>query len=255
VKSDDEKYAWKKLRDPVHESNIEWRVQDSGKGAKGVWARVVCYLTVRAIENILDDVVGPENWSNEYREWHVGDKHGVLCGISIRIGDQWVTKWDGAENTAIDGLKGGLSGSMKRAAVKWGIGRYLYRLDAYYAQVFETRTKDANYAKTKDGTVFFWLPPALPVWAGGGPQPQPEPEPEPQPQHKSGPGDDVAASAKALASVLHAPTEAALDRIMSAVCLRIEKGLFNSVEAEQLEKAIDARRAMLQKAHQRKVNA
>ncbi|WP_243664619.1 Rad52/Rad22 family DNA repair protein [Rhodothermus marinus] len=76
----------------------------------------------------------PENWRNEFRP---GPGGGVLCGISIRIGDEWITKWDGAENTDIEPVKGGLSSAMRRAAVQWGIGRYLYRLPNQWVRIDE----------------------------------------------------------------------------------------------------------------------
>ena len=61
----------------------------------------------------------------------------MICGISIRIGAEWVTKWDGAENTELESVKGGLSASMRRAAVQWGVGRYLYRLPRVWVPVDE----------------------------------------------------------------------------------------------------------------------
>ncbi|WP_348260526.1 Rad52/Rad22 family DNA repair protein, partial [Salmonella enterica] len=60
---------------------------------------------------------------------------GVECGISIKIGSEWVSKWDAAENTQVGAVKGGRSGAMKRAAVQWGIGRYLYNLEGGFAQI------------------------------------------------------------------------------------------------------------------------
>ena len=75
----------------------------------------------------LDEVVGPENWKDEYAP---GPDGGVICGLSLRIEDEWITKWDGAENTDFEAIKGGLSDAFKRAGYKWGIGRYLYRLES-----------------------------------------------------------------------------------------------------------------------------
>lgn len=150
----------KRLTEVFVPTDIEWRVQRSGKGSKGVWAMVLAYVTNRAIQQRLDDVCGPENWKNEFVKAPDG---GVLCGISIKTSSgEWVTKWDGAENTDIEAVKGGLSGSMKRAAVQWGIGRYLYNLDATFATI----TDDGkNSGKLKDGTFFKWNPPTLPDWA------------------------------------------------------------------------------------------
>ena len=110
-----------KLKDCFESNDIEWRLQQCGKTKEGkIWGMALAYVTNRAIMNRLDEVCGPENWKNEFKAAPDG---GILCGISIKIGDEWVTKWDGAENTDIEAVKGGLSGAMKRAAVQWGIGR------------------------------------------------------------------------------------------------------------------------------------
>ena len=154
----------KKLSDPFPASDVEWRVQSSGVKGDQVWARVLAYITNRAIMERLDEVCGPENWRNEYKH---GPDGAVLCGLSIRClapeegNDGWVTKWDGAENTDIEAVKGGLSNAMKRAGVQWGIGRYLYQLEEGFANC----AGGPHFGKTKDGTTFRWTPPALPLWA------------------------------------------------------------------------------------------
>lgn len=150
-----------KLKVPFPEKDIEWRIQSSGKTGDRHWARVLAYVTNRAIMARLDDVCGPANWKNEFKEW-IGK--GVLCGISIKVEGEWITKWDGAEETNIDATKGGLSSSMKRAAVQWGIGRYLYDLDAGYAVISNT---GKHFQKGKSGEYdsFKWDPPSLPAWA------------------------------------------------------------------------------------------
>ena len=53
---------------------------------------------------------------------------------------------------------------MKRAAVQWGIGRYLYNLEEGFAVVSATRPPGVQYAKSKEVGVFYWKAPALPVW-------------------------------------------------------------------------------------------
>jgi len=149
----------KKLKEPFDEKDLEWRVQQSGEKNGKFWAMVLTYISNRAVQDRLDDVCGPENWKNEFAPAPDG---GVMCGLSIRVGDEWITKWDGAENTQIESVKGGLSGAMKRAGVPWGIGRYLYKLDANFAEV----SPNGKYSsKTKDGKWFKWNPPRLPAWA------------------------------------------------------------------------------------------
>jgi hypothetical protein len=149
-----------KLQKPFPADDIEWRVQRALSTSKGNKAVVLAYVTNRAIMNRLDDVFGVGGWKNEYKEWR--DK-GVLCGISVKIDGEWVTKWDGAEETNIEAVKGGFSGSMKRAAVQWGIGRYLYNLDETWVDVKE---RGENYINDRKANIKgYWDTPILPSWA------------------------------------------------------------------------------------------
>ena len=148
-----------KLLEPFPENDIEWRVQACGEKNNKIWARVLAYVTNRAIQTRLDGVCGQGGWQNQFIS---GPSGGILCGISIKVDGEWVMKYDGAENTDIESIKGGLSSSMKRAAVQWGIGRYLYNLEADFAIVNE---RGAYSGKTKEGKWFKWDSPALPKWA------------------------------------------------------------------------------------------
>ncbi|HQO81115.1 MAG TPA: Rad52/Rad22 family DNA repair protein [Deltaproteobacteria bacterium] len=158
------------LKEPFPPEDIEWREQRNGVDRHGrPWAMVLAYVTNRAIQNRLDAVCGLENWKNQFIP---GPNGGVLCGISIRVGGEWITKWDGADNTDIESVKGGLSDAMKRAAVQWGIGRYLYNLEATFAQIDENGmyrgvayASDSDRKARKNPVYFRWNPPALPDWA------------------------------------------------------------------------------------------
>ena len=120
------------LKEPFLEGDIEWRPQRSGVKKNGEpYAMTLAYVTNRAVMDRLDDVVGAGNWKNEFK---VSPNGGIICKLSIKVDDEWVAKEDGAENTKVEAVKGGLSGSMKRAAVQWGIGRYLYKLPATFAK-------------------------------------------------------------------------------------------------------------------------
>lgn len=138
-----------KLQEPFEPSEIEWRVGATTQAKdKGL---ALAYVTNRAIQNRLDDVFGCFGWKNEYREWH-GDSQ--LCGISIKVGDEWITKWDGADDSATEATKGGLSDAMKRAAYQWGIGRYLYKLPQVWVPI---KPVGKSYVITSK--------PDLPIWA------------------------------------------------------------------------------------------
>lgn len=108
---------------------IHWRSQSMNK--EGNSAMALAYMDARDVMDRLDAVCGPQNWQDSYVE---SAKGRVICTISILIGDQWVSKSDGAGDTAVEGEKGGISDAFKRAAVKWGIGRYLYDLPATWAE-------------------------------------------------------------------------------------------------------------------------
>lgn len=122
-----------KLKAPFPFEEVEAKVQVTTQDkAKGM---VVFYLTARAIQDRLDDVIGPLNWKNSFTDWKNGQ--GQLCSIAIYDSErkEWVSKSDGAEMSDIEPIKGGISDAFKRAAVLWGIGRYLYQIDGVWCEV------------------------------------------------------------------------------------------------------------------------
>ena len=156
------------LKRPFAPSDIEWRVQQSGVKNGKPWAMVLAYITNRGVMDRLDEVFGLDGWKNEYAP--TPSMTGVMCGISFKSDGEWITKWDGADETAVEKTKGGLSASMKRAVVHLGIGRYLYNLDTGFANVVDKKTEYTLSAKAKDPQTgkdiwFNWLPPQLPNWA------------------------------------------------------------------------------------------
>jgi len=121
-----------RLREPFSIKDVEWKIQTTTQDKSRGMA--VAYLDARAVQKRLDDVCGPFNWKNVYSLWH--DK-SQICGISIFNAErnEWVTKFDGAENSDIEPIKGGLSDSLKRAASTWGVGRYLYEMDGIWVDI------------------------------------------------------------------------------------------------------------------------
>jgi hypothetical protein len=110
------------LSAPFDPSEIDWRVgSTNGDKTKGM---ALAYIDARAVMDRLDTVVGPSGWQCRYM---MGEGKTV-CELSVKCGDEWVTKSDGAGNTDFEAEKGALSDAFKRAAVRWGIGRYLYSI-------------------------------------------------------------------------------------------------------------------------------
>lgn len=152
----------KKLTAPFEAKDVEWRIQQTTQDkSRGL---AVAFITSRAIQRRLDETVGPFHWKTEFSPWHQIGNGSQLCALSIYDEErkEWVTKTDGAENSDIEPVKGGLSDSFKRAAVQWGIGRYLYSMGALWVDVEQRgkncyitesgrKTLDARYAQMLQG--------------------------------------------------------------------------------------------------------
>ena len=141
------------LHKPFPPDRISWRVGSTTKDkAKGM---ALAYIDARDVQDRLDAVCTPGGWQNRYVPMH--DKKTV-CEIGVKIGDEWVWKADGAGDSDVEAEKGALSDAFKRAAVKWGIGRYLYDLDSPWVeldtyekngQVFAKGIKAREFAKLR----------------------------------------------------------------------------------------------------------
>lgn len=135
-----------KLFDSFPVDQIHWRVgATNGDKTKGI---ALAYLDARNVMERLDAVCGAGNWQVEY-------PFPGCCRIGINLqggepwenGQTWVWKSNGAGETDFEGTKGQYSDAFKRAAVLWGIGRYLYDLDAPWVEI-EQRGRSYVIAKT-----------------------------------------------------------------------------------------------------------
>lgn len=152
-----------KLKEYFDADCLEWLPKNCTKTKSGEYrVLVIPYMNRRAVMDRLDDVCGAENWQDEYLP---GPNGGVMCKLSIRIDGEWITKCDGAENTNIESIKGGISDAFKRAATKWGIGRYLAQLPKIFGIVHSGGSEWTKY--TKGGAaeyVNYDIPPIPPMW-------------------------------------------------------------------------------------------
>lgn len=138
----------RRLAEPFPPEDIEWR-----QGAKmGQDALMLPYITARAVFDRLDQVLGLGRWTTEHRTTGRQDS-GWICKLSllVNVGTeaqpeyQWASHEDGADATQIEATKGGCSDSLKRVAVRFGIGRYLYSLPKQWAPLDRTGRPDRNW--------------------------------------------------------------------------------------------------------------
>jgi hypothetical protein len=108
---------------PAHDVN--WR--PAGKGGANQRSQVVAYVDARAVQDRLDQVLGPLGWSFDWTPVHVDDKGDVTIAKGTLTVDG-VSKSDVGTASTYEPSKGAVSDALKRAAVLWGIGRYLYEL-------------------------------------------------------------------------------------------------------------------------------
>lgn len=124
----------KDLAKPFAPDRISWRVgPTNAEKTKGV---ALGYIDARDVQDRLNEVCGVENWQCRYT--HAEQK--TICEIGILIHrstthSEWVFKANGAGDTDMEAEKGAISDAFKRAAVMWGIGRYLYDLDSPWVQL------------------------------------------------------------------------------------------------------------------------
>ena len=120
-----------KLRRPFDPNDVDFRVQgrvseQTGKG------QVVAYIDARLVQDRLDAVVGPGEWTFEWEPIVVekGDVQVAKGTLTIH----GVAKSDVGTASNFEASKGCVSDALKRAAVHFGIGRYLYDIPASWVQ-------------------------------------------------------------------------------------------------------------------------
>lgn len=135
-----------KLECPFPPHSVSWRVGRKSKDGKS--AMLLAYIDARDVMERLDRACGFENWQCRYT---LAADGLIICEIGIRICDEWMWRANGAGDTHVEAEKGKCSDAFKRAAVLWGIGRYLYGLPS-------PRVAIDQYGKWAQD-------PALPEWA------------------------------------------------------------------------------------------
>jgi len=184
------------LKQPFAAGEVQWRLtlttqNQNGPGFVGL---AVPYLDSRAIQKRLDSVIGADNWQNTFKVVSTGkadEPTAHICTISIYNAErnEWVSKSNGAGNTDIEPIKGGMSDALKRAASMWNIGRYLYEFEAVWVDV-EMKGKSKVIAKksqTKLDGIYNNTVERLFPRVSTAPKNNPQAQRQPQPQQNTPP--------------------------------------------------------------------
>lgn len=145
---------WHRLLEPFKPSRVQWRVDNvSAKGR----VMLLCYVDARTVAARLDRVVSPAGWRVRYEPWD----GGVLCTLGIRCPEtgDWIEKQGVGTGNQFEKVKGAASDAFKRAAVQWGVGRYLYSVPEAWVGTSDQGTIWVKELKAKVS------PPAMPKWA------------------------------------------------------------------------------------------
>jgi len=144
MNANDKKDMLERLKQPFNPKVIHWRVGATNPDkSKGI---ALAYVNARDVMKRLDEVCGLD-WQDRY-------PFEGCCDIGLKIGDEWLWRSNGAGETQIEGEKGRYSDAFKRAAVMWGIGRYLYYLPNSWVAL---KPQGRSYALAEK--------PLLPKWA------------------------------------------------------------------------------------------
>lgn len=117
------------LANPFEPKEVKFKPQM----VKNNRALAMGYIDARLVCDRLDEVLGVENWQDRYEFLPDGS---VVCTLRLCFAGRCISKTDvgspSEQPDSGDRVKAAVSDALKRAAVKFGIGRYLYRLPAVW---------------------------------------------------------------------------------------------------------------------------
>jgi hypothetical protein len=132
------------LAEPFDAAVIGWKPQS----VSGNRCMAIAYVDARDVMDRLDEVVGIDGWHDAYESHPDGN---VVCRLSVLLGDQFITKSDvggpSDQKDMGDQRKSAFSDALKRAAVKFGIGRYIYRLEPQWVDYDPQKRQIVNVPK------------------------------------------------------------------------------------------------------------
>jgi hypothetical protein len=135
----------KQLKAPFSPNQIKWRASNFN----GNKSSALLYLDARDVMDRLDEVFGIGRWTTEYTDLETR----CVCKLSVSFnGWGWVHKSDVGTQSTFEGEKGMYSDALKRAAVQFGVGRYLYDDGILESKSFATSNK--RFTKEADEEIY-----------------------------------------------------------------------------------------------------
>lgn len=135
------------LKKPFPASKIHWRVGATTKAKDK--AIPLAYLDARDVMERLDEVCGMMGWQCRY-------PFAGCCEIGVLQDGFWAWKSNGAGETNVEAEKGQYSDAFKRAAVLWGIGRYLYDVPNIWMEIDQYKRFSDETLKTLTDKLDKW---------------------------------------------------------------------------------------------------
>ncbi|WP_414039423.1 Rad52/Rad22 family DNA repair protein [Acidithiobacillus sp. M4-SHS-6] len=153
------------LKAPFPLAEIRWRV--GFRNSNNTRGSALAYVDARTVMERLDEVLGTDGWASEITPISSGDGFvGAKCRLTLFLeaGEVWREDFGAVPESGQEPLKSAASDAFKRAAVQFGIGRYLYELPTTWVDL----DADGRMRET----------PELPDWALPESERTSEPEPE-----------------------------------------------------------------------------
>ena len=118
----------------------DWEVKSMERGTT-----MILFVSATTVMNRLDEVVGPASWTASYQQL----ARGIQCKLTITLpsGEQVAREDCGGYhgmNDPGDDEKSGFSDALKRAAMNFGVGRYLWQngVPAFAREAFNAAVCD-----------------------------------------------------------------------------------------------------------------
>ncbi len=122
------------LAEPFEPADVDYRPQGKPSSRNGKdYARCLAYVDARAVATRLDDVVGIDGWQFNWEP--VASAGGKVTAAKGTLAIHGISKSDVGDGDATETTKASVSDALKRCAVLWGLGRYLYGMPAEWAEV------------------------------------------------------------------------------------------------------------------------